>query len=326
MNFHGRPLPEASRILCIGMPVRDLVFRVHEIPARGKKMRATHFQEFSGGNALNAAIAIARLGCHVLMSGPMGDASEKSSVTIFDDLAREGIDGSAMVHMPGLVTPISSIMIDHTGERTIVTYRDQELWKVQLPDTDELLRDCAALLTESRCASFVTGVCREAQRRGIPVILDADRALGLDERIFQASSHIVFSAEALHATAGEADDIAALRRIAALTPAFIGVTNGADGMTWLGDAQEPRHMPAFPVKAVDTLGAGDVFHGAFTVAIAENQPLEKAMRFSAAAAALKCRRFGGAFGAPQRAEVEVFLDQPPAFGPAAVPLNKMELD
>lgn len=311
MNFHGRPLPEASRILCIGMPVRDLVFRVPDVPARGKKMRATHFQEFSGGNALNAAIAIARLGCHVLMSGPMGDAAEKSSATIFDDLEREGIDGSAMVHMPGLVTPISSIMIDHTGERTIVTHRDPDLWKVQLPDTDELLRDCAAVLTESRCASFVTGVCLEAQRRGIPVIVDADRAIGLDERIFQASSHAVFSAESLHATASETDDVRALRRVAAVTPAFVAVTNGADGMTWLDEAKQPRHMPAFPIKAVDTLGAGDVFHGAFTVAIAENQPLEQAMRFSAAAAALKCSRFGGAFGAPQRAEVEAFLDRSP---------------
>ncbi len=311
MNFHGKSLPDPSRILCVGMPVRDLVFRVHDIPARGKKMRATHFQEFSGGNALNAAIAIARLGGHVLMSGPMGDAQEKSSVTIFDDLTREGIDASAMVHMPGLVTPISNIMIDHTGERTIVTYRDPELWNVQLPDTDELLRDCVAVLTESRCGSFVNGVCLEAQRRGIPVILDADRAIPLDDRLFQASSHIVFSSEALHITTGDIDDLAALRSIAAVTPAFVAVTNGANGMTWLDQAQESQHMPAFPISAVDTLGAGDVFHGAFTVAIAEKQPLEEAMRFSAAAAALKCGRFGGAFGAPQRAEVEELLGQNP---------------
>lgn len=312
MNFHGKSLPEPSRILCIGMPVRDLVFRVNELPARGNKKRATHFSEFSGGNALNAAVAIARLGGHVLMSGPMGDASEKSSVTIFDDLAKEGIDGGAIVHMPGLVTPISNIMIDHTGERTIVTYRDPELWNVTLPDTDELLRDCVALLTESRCAPFVTDVCFEAQRRGIPVVLDADRVMSLDERLLQASTHIIFSSEALHATTGITDDEAALRRIADLTTAFVAVTNGADGMTWLDTGHQPHHMAAFPVKAVDTLGAGDVFHGAFTVAIAEKQTLEQAMRFSSAAAALKCTLFGGAFAAPQRIEVEALLGQDPA--------------
>ncbi len=311
MNFHGKSLPDPSRILCVGMPVRDLVFRVHEIPARGKKMRATHFKEFSGGNALNAAIAIARLGGNVLMSGPMGDAREKSSATIFDDLEKEGIDASAMVQMPGLVTPISNIMIDHTGERTIVTYRDSQLWSVQLPDTDELLRDCVAMLTESRCGSFVTGACLKAQRRGIPVILDADRAIPLDDHLFRASSHIVFSAEALHTTTGETDDVTALRKVAAQTPAFVAVTNGADGMTWLDEAQEPHHMPAFPIEAVDTLGAGDVFHGAFTLAIAEKQPLEQAMLFSAAAAGLKCSRFGGAFAAPQRAEVEELLGRIP---------------
>lgn len=312
MNFRNLPLPETSRILCIGMPVRDLVFRVNDLPRRGHKSRATHFSEFGGGNALNAAVAIARLGGHVRMSGPLGDAQEKGSAAIFEDFANEGIDGSAMVHMPGLVTPIATILIDHTGERTIVTYRDPQMWNVTLPDTDELLRDCVAVLTEGRCASFVTEICFAAQQRGIPVILDADRAMALDERLLLASTHIIFSSEALHATAGLADDVAALRKIAGLTPAFVAVTNGAAGMTWLDAAHEPRHMPTFPVNAVDTLGAGDVFHGAFTLAVAEQQSLEEAMRFSSAAAALKCTRFGGAFGAPQRAEVQALLRQSPA--------------
>ena len=301
----AQPRPAAPNILCVGMPVRDLVFRVENIPARGNKMRATHFTEYSGGNALNASIAIARLGGRVLMSGPMGHAGEKAAEQIFEDLAREGIDGSAMVRMPGLVTPISNIMIDTTGERTIVTYRDPKMWDVTLPDTDELLKDCEAILTENRCV-FVRDLCFEAKRRGIPVILDADRAMPLDEPLLQASTHIVFSAEALHATTGADDDPAALRAIAALTPAFVGVTNGAGGMTWLEGGQA-RHMAAFPVAAVDTLGAGDVFHGAFTLAIAEGRSIEAAMRFSAAAAALKCTRHGGAFGSPQRIEVEAFL-------------------
>jgi sulfofructose kinase len=58
---------------------------------------------------------------------------------------------------------------------------------------------------------------------------------------------------------------------------------------------------------VDTLGAGDVFHGAFALAITEKQELRQALRFASAAAALKCTRFGGAFAAPQRTEVEELL-------------------
>ena len=83
--------------------------------------------------------------------------------------------------MPGLVTPISNIMIDPSGERTIVTFRDPELWKVHLPDTDKLLEDCDAILTESRCAEFCTDLCAEARKRGIPVIVDVDRAMSLQE-------------------------------------------------------------------------------------------------------------------------------------------------
>jgi sugar/nucleoside kinase (ribokinase family) len=139
------------------------------------------------------------------------------------------------------------------------------------------------------------------------VVVDADRLMSLREGLLQVSSHIIFSAEALHATAGESDDVASLRKIAELTSAFLGVTCGAKGITWLGDQGQPRHMPAFPVHTVDTLGAGDAFHGAFTLAIAEGQPIEQAMRFAAATAALKCTRFGGAFASPQRIEVDALL-------------------
>ena len=108
--------------------------------------------------ALNAAIGIVRLGGRVLFSGPMGDAQDKADSYIFKQLEAEGIEHSGVVHMPGLVTPISNIMIDPTGERTIVTFRHPGLWKVRLPDADTLLNDVAAVLTENRCAEFVTGL------------------------------------------------------------------------------------------------------------------------------------------------------------------------
>jgi sugar/nucleoside kinase (ribokinase family) len=300
-------LQQSPKILCIGMPVRDLIFRVKDLPARGHKMRADHFDELAGGNALNAAVGIARLGGRVNFSGPMGDATEKPSKYIFDQLEAEGIEYGGIVHMPDLVTPISNIMIDPSGERTIVTYRDPALWKVQLPPAEILLRDCAAVLTENRCAEFVTDLCVEARRREIPVVLDADHVMSLREGLLTASSHVIFSSEALAATAGTQDAENALRRIAELTPAFLAVTSGSQGMTWLEPDGSLRHMPSFPVHTVDTLGAGDIFHGAFALAIAERQSIPSAMRFASAAAALKCTRFGGAFAAPDRAEVESLL-------------------
>ena len=67
------------------------------------------------------------------------------------------------------------------------------------------------------------------------------------------------------------------------------------------------HLPAFAVEVVDTLGAGDVWHGAFALALAEGQSERAAIRFASAAPAIKCTRFGGRAGAPWREEIEAFL-------------------
>jgi len=307
MNSRERTPKTPPRILCIGQPVRDLTFRVPAVPARGSKANSDHFEQICGGNSLNAAIGIARLGGRAALCGPMGDIGETASHYIFEQMAHEGIDTGHLVHVPGAVTPVSAIMIDPTGERTAATYRDPKLWDVKLPPADSLLEDCAAVLAESRCAEFCTDLCTEAVRRGIPVIVDVDRAMSLREGLLTASTHLVFSSEPLQETAGCEDEGEALKKIAKLTPSFLAGTRGPRGTIWLDQHGELRETPAFPVHTVDTLGAGDVFHGAFALAITEKQEIRDALLFASAAAALKCTRFGGALGAPQRLEVEELL-------------------
>jgi hypothetical protein len=88
MNFQNKAPKIPPRILCIGIPVRDLTFRVSGVPGRGSKENATHFDEICGGNALNAAIGIVRLGGRASICGPMGDANEASSRFIFGGAGR----------------------------------------------------------------------------------------------------------------------------------------------------------------------------------------------------------------------------------------------
>ena len=303
--------PTAPHILCIGIPVRDLTFRVEAVPARGSKANATHLAEICGGNALNAAIAMARLGGRVAFAGPMGDARETSSGFILERMAAEGIDATHIVRMRGATTPVSAITIDATGERTLTIYRDPALWTVNLPDADALLADCQAVLIESRCGAFCIDLCTEARRRGIPVVVGVDRAMSLQDELLTAASHLLFASEQVQETAGIAEDGAALKRLAALTPAFLAATRGPQGTIWLNDAGALEETAAFPVQAVDTLGAGDVFHGAFTLRLAEGEGVREALRFAAAAAALKCTRHGGGLTAPQRIEVEGLLQRAP---------------
>ena len=305
------PSATAPRILCIGIPVRDLTFRVEAVPARGSKANATHLAEICGGNALNAAIAMARLGGRVAFAGPMGDARETSSGFILEQMATEGIDATNIVRMRDATTPVSAITIDATGERTLTIYRDPALWTVKLPDADALLADCQAVLIESRCGAFCIDLCTEARRRGIPVVVGVDRAMSLQDELLTTASHLLFASEQVRETADIAEDGAALKRLAALTPAFLAATRGPQGTIWLNDAGALQETAAFPVQAVDTLGAGDVFHGAFTLRLAEGEGVREALRFAAAAAALKCTRHGGGLAAPQRIEVEGLLRSTP---------------
>src|SRR5262249_55155785 len=142
--------------------------------------------------------------------------------------------------------------------------------------------------------------------RGIPVIVDGDLAGPLKHPLFARASHVVFSAEALRASSQAGDLPAALRLAAQVMGAFVAVTPGPGGGPWF-DGHGVRRMPALPVAAVDTLAAGDAFHGAFALALAEGRDEVAAMRFAAAAAALKCTRFGGIAGAPERAAVDALL-------------------
>ena len=96
--------------------------------------------------------------------------------------------------------------------------------------------------------------------------------------------------------------------MAAETGTWVAVTAGGDGVLWL-DNHMLCHQPAYPVDAVDTLGAGDVFHGGFALALAEGRTAAQACRFAAAAAAVKCGRHGTRAGYPTRADIETLIGE-----------------
>ena len=188
----------------------------------------------------------------------------------------------------------------------IVTYRDDRIAAAMPGDPAGLVASADALLADNRFPDFVTPICRAARERGLPVVLDADRPTHVADELFRIATHVVFSGECLRATTGLDDLGAALARIGATTRSFLAVTDGPRDVLWL-EGPKLRRSPVFAVAAVDTLGAGDVFHGGFTLALAEGRDVIAAMRFAAAAAGLKCTRIGGSMAAPTRAEVEALL-------------------
>jgi sulfofructose kinase len=162
-----------------------------------------------------------------------------------------------------------------------------------------------AVLGDTRWQAGSAHMFRLARAAGVPAILDGDRAPREHPELLELATHVAFSTQGLRDLTGSDDPHAGLE---ALPPAgsWSAVTNGAGGV-FFREASAIAHEPAFAVEAVDTLGAGDIWHGALALALAEGQGEREAIRFASAAAAIKCTRFGGRDGAPRRAEVEAFL-------------------
>jgi sulfofructose kinase len=304
MSFAER----APHILCAGIIVLDEVFRVDEFPQPDGKVQAKGFFVVNGGCAANAAVAIARLGGRASLAGPMGGPAgeDENGDRVLKALAREKVDCTACQRIDGLATALSAIFMNARGDRTIVTYRDERIAAAAPQNAERVVDGVDAVLVDNRYPEFVRPICEAARRRNLPVVLDGDRPTIEDDPLFRIASHVVFSWECLRETTGVTDLGDGLLRIARKSDAFLAVSNGPDDIAYL-DRGKLRHLPVFKIAAVDTLGAGDAFHGGFALALAEGRNEIEAMRFGAAVAGIKCTRIGGSAGAPTRAEVEAFL-------------------
>lgn len=294
-----------ARIVCLGMSALDAIYRVPSIPATPTKVLATGFSECGGGMAANASVAVARLGGHAHYWGRVGD--DEIGRRILAQLAAEGVDVGAVRRVPGCVSPSAAILIADDGERLVCAYNDPALD----PDPGwlplERMAGFDAALADVRWPAGAAAVLDAARNAGKPAVLDGD--VGSPDALVELArraTHAVFSEPGLVCATGEAEPAQGLRRIAALTPAIVGVTLGAKGFLWREGGRE-SHAAAPTIEPVDTLAAGDVWHGAFALALAEGETTACAARFANAAAALKCTRPGGRQGAPTRAEVAAVL-------------------
>jgi sugar/nucleoside kinase (ribokinase family) len=310
-KFSGSPLSrrqsdKAALVLCAGIAVEDFLFQVERFPEPGAKVRAQALATMTGGCAANAAVAVVRLGGIARFAGPVG--TDEASRRFLAALAGAGVETSGVTQVEGGSISVSGIFIDRDGEKMVATRHGERLDGAVPRDLEALLAGVDIVMADNRFPDFVRPICEAAHARGMPVVLDVDRATCPGDALFGVASHAIFSAEALRATAGAAELGSALVKVAAGMRGFVAATDGPSDLLWI-DRGALRRMPVPAVEAVDTLAAGDVFHGAFALALAEGCDEMAAMRFAAAAAALKCRRFGGVAGAPRRAEVDALLAQ-----------------
>ena len=291
-----------SEILVVGIAVVDFVFAMDALPRRAAKYRADAAEFVGGGCAASAAVAVARLGGNALLCARLGD--DALGDLILSDLESEGVDTTLVNRTPGARSSFSSVYVDQTGERQIVNFPGSGL--VEEPDWPEDALKPDAVLVDSRWPAAAIRALELARARDVPGIVDAEASA--EEAVLARASHVAFSRDGLRSFAGDQQIEAALHAADARLPGWVLVTDGENGAFHV-DADGMKHTPAFSVETKDTLGAGDIWHGAFALALAEASDEGHATWFANAAAALKCTEFGGRKGCPDREALERFLKE-----------------
>ncbi|MEM7711085.1 MAG: PfkB family carbohydrate kinase [Pseudomonadota bacterium] len=272
-------------VVC-GIAVMDYVHRMDVLPSGGAKFRSHGFERIGGGCAANAAVGAARLGAAVTLVSRFG--TDPTGDELADLLRAQDV---TLAVARGGQTPLSSVMVDAQGERMIVNYRGGDLSALPppVPAFDAALADC-------RWPAATEAVLRAANGR--PTVIDGER--DTPERLAALASHVVFSADGLRDFTGIDALTKALPDATARLPGAVAYTDGSDGVRW----GHGLHVPAPRIAPVDTLGAGDLWHGAFTLALGRGGALDAASDFANRAAALKCARAGGWEVYPTAAEME----------------------
>jgi sulfofructose kinase len=284
-----------TRVICLGLSALDQIWWVPAFFSGGsQKIKSLEYATIGGGMAATAAVTVARLGGSAAFWGRGGE--DAAGREMRDALSERGVDVSQFRLFPDGQSSVSGILVDGSAERQIVNFRgrfpEPADW-LPLAEVDT----ASAVLADPRWMAGAAALFKAARAKAIPTILDAEVA---DPEVFETllplTDHAIFSEPALSGFAGSVD-AAALAGIARFGCGVAAVTSGADGVMWLENNTTHRH-PAYAVEAIDTTGAGDVFHGAYALAIGAGLKAADAMSFAAAAAALKCTRPGGRAGIP----------------------------
>lgn len=287
-------------VVCAGLITVDFLYHTAHYPTEGTKIRADTAHMVAGGGAFYAASAVASLGGQASLAGAVGDDSLAPIVR--NALAVRGIDDGALRTIGGVATARSAVIVSAGGERTVINHRDARLFATAptLPPRFD------AALADTRWPVGAAALMQAARQAGKPAVLDAESPVRLATAALHAASHVVFSEQGLHDYAGGCD-AAALATVAQKLDAWVAVTRGALPVLWHKGASCGA-VDAFATTPVDTLGAGDMWHGAFALALAQGQPEVDAARYANAAAAVKVAHGPGVL--PTAADVAALLASP----------------
>jgi sulfofructose kinase len=287
-------------VLCVGAGTYDLVYSVDRHPEPDEKIRATSFTGCGGGPAANAAVTVSCLGLQSAFVGYLGNdifgnahIDELQQAGVLTDLVARGAYSSAL----------SVVMVKPDGSRALVNYRKPESFLA--PDSVDFSNiDARVILFDGHEPYISPSLARSARQRGIITLLDAGSMHIGTEKLAGLVDYLVCSESFGLDFTGESTEDKALKKLGSYAPNVI-ITLGERGLVWK-NCEGLGREDAYKIKAVDTTGAGDVFHGALAACLAEKKEWRESLAYASAAGALCCMKIGARLGIPTKEELEEF--------------------
>ncbi|MCG6552758.1 MAG: PfkB family carbohydrate kinase [Candidatus Magnetominusculus sp. LBB02] len=273
----------------------DYLTFVDEFPVEDKKCEVSPWVIEGGGPVATALVVLSRLGVKTRFMGVTAD--DEAGQKIRDGLIREGVDISHMHTQKGGSSQTACILINKkTAARTI-------LWSRDLNGScvigEKFLDGVAALHLDGLMEEASIQAALMAKSRGIPVMLDAGSVRSKTHELLPLCSYVVCSEEFSKKYASRHEET--LLKLTTLGVKLASVTLGSRGSLTMIDGKVHHHS-AYDIRAVDTTGAGDVFHGGCLYGILNNWPHDKIIGFATAIAAMKCLKAGGRAAVPHSLE------------------------
>ena len=290
-------------VVGIGLNATDTMVIVPRSPAPGGKVRVRSVGWQAGGQMATAMVTCQRLGLHTRYIGRVGD--DDAGRFQLASLWQEKLDLRYVRVVRRAMNQLACIIVDQaTGERTVYWDRDPRLAVLLSDLTGDYLGSAKVLHLDGCDVRACLRAARQARRRGIPVVADLDTVYPKIERLLPHLDYLVSASDFPPALTGIDDTFESLAIISReyKIPAA-GVTLGRDG-TLLFSAGRYTYSPGFVVDAVDTTGAGDVFHGALVYGLVRGWEMERLLDFANAMAGLNCTALGACGGIAKEADAD----------------------
>ena len=301
----------------VGLNATDTLIFVSEFPASGSKVEVRSISVLPGGQVATAMVACQQWGLRTRYIGKLGD---DPAATIHQEaFTRAGVE-TQIKTVPNCASAQSLIVVDPAGERTVLWQRDERL-AIQPDELDrEWIVNARALLVDGRDTAAATKAAQWAREAGIPVIADLDESYPDINSLLKNVDYLIVSRTfpaKLFGDTNPQESLPALQRISGCRLA--AATLGTDGvLAW--DGKQFHYARAYHVPAVDTTGAGDIFHAAFIYGLLRNWPLQRNLDFACAAAALNCMAAGARGGIQVVEEIDALMSKAHRY-PAAYDLR-----